>query len=229
MALQTMFSAKPNSPQTTLTAQISADATTMTVADGSVLASAPNLLTIGTDENAEVVYYTTLSGNTVSGLVRGYSGTTASVWSEGTQVAREYTSYDHDTFINNFNALQGYINTLSNEVEGKQDTLTFDTTPTANSNNPVTSNGVKTYADNKILYFSQQTVSVASSAQIMRIPASGTNSAITENTVVLECTFANPTAITSDVTWTSYAGYITFSGTCTAATTANVTLGQKGN
>lgn len=149
MALQTMFPAKPNSPQTTLAAQISADATTMTVVDGSVLASAPNLLTIGTDENAEVVYYTTLSGNTVSGLVRGYSGTTASVWSEGTQVAREYTSYDHDTFINNINALQNDIDALDTELDGKQDTLTFDSTPTAGSINPVTSGGVKTALDAK--------------------------------------------------------------------------------
>lgn len=149
MALQTMFSAKPNSPQTTLTAQISADATSLTVFDGSVLPSAPNLLTLGTDENAEVVYYTTLSGNTVSGLVRGYSGTTASVWAEGIQVSREYTSYDHDAFINNINALQNDVAALDTEVDGKQDTLTFDSTPTASSTNPVTSGGIKTALDGK--------------------------------------------------------------------------------
>lgn len=81
----------------------------------------------------------------------------------------------------------------------------------------------------EIQYYSAQTVSVASGAQIMRIPASGTSEAITTDTVVLNCTFANPANIASNVTWTSYAGYITFSGTCTTATTANVTLGQKGN
>lgn len=40
------------------------------------------------------------------------------------------------------------------EVDGllsyKQDTLTFDTTPTANSSNPVTSDGIKTYVDNTV-------------------------------------------------------------------------------
>lgn len=77
----------------------------------------------------------------------------------------------------------------------------------------------------EILYFYQQGISAATNAEIFRI----TNAAITEDTVVLECTFANPTYITTDVTWTSYEGYIAFTGTATAATTANVTLGTKGN
>lgn len=35
-------------------------------------------------------------------------------------------------------------------LAGKQDTLTFDTTPTASSSNPVTSDGIKTYLDNNL-------------------------------------------------------------------------------
>ena len=81
----------------------------------------------------------------------------------------------------------------------------------------------------EILFFSGQTVSAASNAQICRIPASGTNSAITADHVVLEAVWGNPAYITSNVTWTSYAGYITFSGTCTASTTLTVALGKKGN
>lgn len=71
------------------------------------------------------------------------------------------------------------------------------------------------------IYFYQQTVNVANNAEILRI----TDSSITPYVVVLECTFANPSYITSDITWTSYDGYISFTGTCTVATTANVTLG----
>ena len=71
-----------------------------------------------------------------------------------------------------------------------------------------------------VLYFSSQTVSVASNAEILRI----TDPQITTGTVVLECTFANPSAISGAVSWTSYNGYISFIGTCTSATTANVTL-----
>lgn len=74
--------------------------------------------------------------------------------------------------------------------------------------------------DGDVYYFQNKTVSVASNAEILRI----TDSSITASTVVLECTFANPSSINGDVTWTSYNGYISFVGTCTSATTANVTL-----
>ena len=43
----------------------------------------------------------------------------------------------------------GYI-TSHQDISGKQDKLTFDTTPTANSFNPVTSGGIKTALDNKL-------------------------------------------------------------------------------
>lgn len=93
---------------------------------------------------------------------------------------------------------------------------------------------VDSVARQSILYYSTgssnaMTVNVATNAQIGRIPASGTDSKITSDHVLLEITFANPSAITSGVSWHSYDGYITFSGTCTTATTANVTLGKKGN
>ena len=81
----------------------------------------------------------------------------------------------------------------------------------------------------QIQYFYQQAVSTGTSAQIMRIPASGTNNNINTDTVVLSIEWANPSAITSGVAWESFDGYITFVGTCTAVTTANVAVGQKGN
>ena len=84
-------------------------------------------------------------------------------------------------------------------------------------------------ARKNILYYTNQTVSSATNAQIMRIPASGTNTDITTDTVVLDITFNNPSYITSNISWTSYAGYVTFTGTCTAVTSANVILGRKGN
>lgn len=233
MALQTMYQAKSNSPQTTLTAIIAADATTLSVFDGSVLPPAPNMLTLGTDENAEVVYYSTLSGNVVSGLVRGYSGTTASVWEEGTQVSREFTSYDHDTFITNINALQSDVSGLQTTVTGKlskyaTDATQWDTTPTASSTKPVTSGGIKTYADNKILYFYQQSTSTTSAATSEFCNVS--DSRITADTVVLNCEFTVPSAITSGVSWTTAAGYISLKGICTSSTCkVNLVLGQKGN
>ena len=80
-----------------------------------------------------------------------------------------------------------------------------------------------------ILYYAARTVNTATNAQILRIPASGTDAAITADTVVLECVFADPGVLERDVTWTSYAGYVAFTGTCRTATTADVVLGRKGN
>ena len=74
-------------------------------------------------------------------------------------------------------------------------------------------------------YYTSQAVSAASNAEIFRI----TDAAVTADTVVLSCVFANPANIAGDVGWTSYAGYVAFTGTCTAATTADVILAQKNN
>ena len=232
MALNTMYPAKNGSPKTTLAQDITAAATSMVLADVSVLPPAPNLAVLGEEETAEIVLYNEISGNVVSGMIRGINGTTASVWTSGTSVARNFTSYDHDTIIENFLILDNEKAPLASPA------LTgTPTAPTASSGTNTTQLATTAFVNGElsgaiakeVMYFTNQTVSVASSAQIMRIPSSGTNSNITTNTVVLECSFANPAAITSNVAWTSYAGYITFSGTCTSATTANVTLGTKGN
>ena len=122
---------------------------------------------------------------------------------------------------------------LTNYANGASE---WDTTPSSSSTKPVTSGGIKTYVDNKVLYYSsaggnQVAIGTGTNSEIGRIPAgSATDSRINANTVVLSIVFANPAAITSNVTWSSKdAGYITFTGTCTVATTANVILGQKGN
>lgn len=75
----------------------------------------------------------------------------------------------------------------------------------------------------KILYFNAQTVSAGSNTEILRI----TDSRINATTVVLEFQVVDPDNIKSSINWTSGAGYISFVGTCSAATTANVTLGNR--
>lgn len=108
MAISTMYPAKAGSPKTVLAIQISASATQITVADASVLPSAPNICVLGSDSNAEIVSYSAKNGNVLSGVVRGLGGTIASVWDVDTIVARNFTSFDHDRFMDN-------INTLSSE------------------------------------------------------------------------------------------------------------------
>lgn len=105
MAISVMYPAKAGSPKTVLAATITATATQMTVADGSVLPAAPNLAVLGSDSDAEIVSYSAKNGNTISGMVRGLGGTTASVWETDTIVARNITSLDHDRFITNIQAL----------------------------------------------------------------------------------------------------------------------------
>lgn len=243
MAISTMYTAMPGSPETALAVDITADATSMTVADGNALPAAPNIAVIGDESNAEVVIYNAKSGNTLSGLIRGLGGTTASAWTTGTSVARNYTSFDHDRFVDNIRDLEtNKANTDNVYSKTEMDSALAEKAPLASPNltgtptAPTAAPGTNTTqiastayvrgeVSKEILYFYQRSVSAATSATIMTI----TDSRITADTVVLECTFANPANITSDVSWTSSAGAIVFSGTCTAATTANVTLGIKGN
>lgn len=101
MALSSMYPSKNNSPQTTLASAITASATSMTLVNASVLTSAPGLAVIGNSENAEVVIYNTISGNVVSGMIRGSGGTTAKSWDAETVVARNFTALDFDLFVSN--------------------------------------------------------------------------------------------------------------------------------
>ena len=227
MALSTMYPAKANSPQTELAADITAADTSMTVLDATVLPAAPNLCTLGDDENAEVVSYTTITGNVVSGLVRGQSGTVASVWPAGTAVARDFTSYDHDTFIGNINDLD------TNKAPLASPALTgTPTAPTATSGTNTTQIASTAFVQGElakqILYFYEQSTSVtsAATAEFCRI----TDSRIDANTVVLNMSFSDSSYITSGISWTSAAGYISLKGICTNSNCkVNIVLGQKGN
>ena len=69
-----MYPAKPGSPKTELAADLSASATSMTLADATVLPTAPNLAVIGDDSSAEVVSYTSITGNVVGGLTTAFHG-----------------------------------------------------------------------------------------------------------------------------------------------------------
>lgn len=55
------------------------------------------------------------------------------------------------------------------------------------------------------------------------------DSKINANHVVTECVFANPSAITTDFTWTTASGSLKLNGTCASATTVNIVLVEKGN
>lgn len=79
-------------------------------------------------------------------------------------------------------------------------------------------------ASNKVLYLTN----IACSATTGNF-ASVSNSAITANHVLAECVFANPSAIATDVDWTTASGSLVLNGTCSSATTANIVLIKKDN
>lgn len=227
MALSTMYPAQPNSPKTELAADITAADTSMTVLDATVLPAAPNLCTLGDDEDAEVVSYTTITGNVVSGLVRGQSGTTASVWTAGTPVARDFTSYDHDTFKGNIEDLD------TNKAPLASPTFTgTPAAPTASAGTNTTQIASTAFVQGElakqILYFYEQSTTTTSTATTEFCNIS--DARITADTVVLNLEFTVPSAITSGVSWTTAAGYISLKGICTSSTCkVNIVLGQKGN
>lgn len=94
-----------NSPVTTLASGIDTTQTTITVIDGNKIPAAPNLATLGGGESTETILYTGKTGNTLTGVTRGFQGT-AKAWTTGTQIGRFFTAYDHDTFLNNINSIQ---------------------------------------------------------------------------------------------------------------------------
>ncbi|MEG2621402.1 MAG: hypothetical protein RSC06_00755 [Clostridia bacterium] len=101
MPQKTMYPAINNSPQTTLSGAIDATATSIGVASAAVLPDAPNIFTIGEDEDAELVLYTGKSGNSLTGCTRGFNRTTKKAWTTGKSVYRGFSAYDHDTFKDN--------------------------------------------------------------------------------------------------------------------------------
>ena len=100
---------------------------------------------------------------------------------------------------------------------------------TQNSTDPVESGAVYSALQNlpsggSALYFT----SVACSATTGNF-ATKSDANITANHVVVSVEYADPSAITSDVTWTTTSGNIKLNGTCASATTCSIVLVEKDN
>ena len=104
--LETMYIGVNNSPKTTLTNGVTAADSSIAVADISAFPNAPNLATIGMGTDAEVIRYNGITGNTLTGIERGFGGTTANAWETGAPICRAYTAYDHAAFKSNIEDLE---------------------------------------------------------------------------------------------------------------------------
>ena len=119
------------------------------------------------------------------------------------------------------------VDTLKSTAALLRKTMTGDIstlTTTANSSAVAAINELDAARKNKVLFLT----SIACSATTGNF-ASVSDAKITSNHVVTECVFANPAAITTDVTWTTSSGSLVLNGTCTSATTATITLAKKDN
>lgn len=98
-----LYKGQAGSPITYLASDISANQTTISIADDSALPDAPNIATIGYGEQLETIKYETKSNGVLQNVTRGIEGTPRS-WQAGTEVARFFTAYDHNSIIENFNS-----------------------------------------------------------------------------------------------------------------------------
>jgi len=98
-----LYKAIAGSPITYLAADISANQTTISITDDSALPDAPNICTIGYGENIETIRYGAKSNGVLQNVTRGIEGTPRA-WPAGTEVARFFTAYDHNSIIENFNS-----------------------------------------------------------------------------------------------------------------------------
>ncbi|WP_059043929.1 hypothetical protein [Paenibacillus rubinfantis] len=119
MAQEVMFSPQSNSPVTELAAEITSSDNVVIVVAGNLLPAAPNVVTLGLDELAETIYYATKNGNELSGVVRGYDGTSAKGWSTGTRVARYLTAQDISALQHNISDHETRISGITSETINK--------------------------------------------------------------------------------------------------------------
>lgn len=98
--METMYSAKVDSPITTLTSKIEQSDTTIPVKNADYLPDAPNIATIFDNDDTETIKYEGKNENELTDVTRGFQGD-EKTWEKGTEIARFYTDYDHNSFKNN--------------------------------------------------------------------------------------------------------------------------------
>ena len=97
-----MFKGVANSPETTITNNISNLDTIIYVLDETrIPPELPNLMVLGTGTGAETVKVVSIDGNAIT-VERGFQGV-AKAWNAGTIIARNFTEYDYNALVENVN------------------------------------------------------------------------------------------------------------------------------
>ena len=113
--LQPMFEKHKESEITGLAGALTLVSTTIPVKDATALSPAPNTATIfdRVGQAVETIHYTGISGNTLTGVTRGWGNTAAKVWTPWNDendrpminLVNAVTSGEHDNIVKNINAL----------------------------------------------------------------------------------------------------------------------------
>lgn len=112
-----MYKGVVNSPETTITNDISNTDTLIYVLDDArVPDELPNLMTIGTGTNAETIKVISKTGSALT-VVRGFQGV-AKAWPTGSIIARNFTEYDYDSMISNIAQLDRHKTDIQILEEG---------------------------------------------------------------------------------------------------------------
>jgi hypothetical protein len=113
--MKEMYKGVVNSPETTITNDISSTDTLIYVLDDSrVPDDLPNLMTIGTGTNAETIKVVSKDGSAIT-VVRGFQGI-AKPWPTGSVIARNFTEYDYNALIENIQTLRQDIDTNEDDI-----------------------------------------------------------------------------------------------------------------
>lgn len=114
----TLYPGIPFSPQAQLTNNIGAADTIIEVSDVSAFPPAPNLATIGTDEEGETILYTAKTETALSGCQRGVEGE-ARGWMAGELIGRNFTAKDHADLIAAATEAYGAAQTAQPKLTGQ--------------------------------------------------------------------------------------------------------------
>lgn len=109
--MKTMYAGKAFSPLTTLSQPAGMEDAVLHIADASAFPDAPNLATIGADEDAETIFYAAKTADTLSGVIRGIEGQARS-WQAGEVISRNFTNADYTALTENIQILKSELDTI---------------------------------------------------------------------------------------------------------------------
>lgn len=113
--MKQLYEGMTNSPITQLSSNINSTTSSIPVVNINAFPPAPNLATIGEEDDAETILYQSKSSNSLTNVTRGFEGV-RKAWDKDTIISRNFTTYD-------WNSAKDNIDTLNIDLSDLQDNL----------------------------------------------------------------------------------------------------------